>query len=263
VKRRAHYLDKGFHLCGLRFGWTFFISLIPVVGDCVDAVLNYTLVVRKARQADIPQWLLSRMMLNNAVSFGVSFIPLVGDVFLAAYKANSRNAALLEEFLRVRGEEFLRLHPSGEVDVNVKKGFGSFFKKKSTAGGSGATGEASGSGSQSKAKHATASDLEQIKPGSGLKPGEVPTINTEFLDEEEAAGSSQQVGPGALSPPVEGSAGNKSFGSFFGKGSSRGGSRKSSPTGSHTRDPELNPPYDRQSRFIENVSASSAAPSTT
>lgn len=26
VKRRAHYLDKGFNLCGLRFGWAFIIG---------------------------------------------------------------------------------------------------------------------------------------------------------------------------------------------------------------------------------------------
>jgi hypothetical protein len=26
VKRRAHYLDKGFSLCGLRFGWSFIIG---------------------------------------------------------------------------------------------------------------------------------------------------------------------------------------------------------------------------------------------
>lgn len=26
VKRRAHYLDKGFKLCGMRFGWTFIIG---------------------------------------------------------------------------------------------------------------------------------------------------------------------------------------------------------------------------------------------
>lgn len=27
VKRRAHYLDKGFNLCGMRFGWTFIIGM--------------------------------------------------------------------------------------------------------------------------------------------------------------------------------------------------------------------------------------------
>jgi hypothetical protein len=26
VNKRAHYLDKGFSICGLRFGWTFIIG---------------------------------------------------------------------------------------------------------------------------------------------------------------------------------------------------------------------------------------------
>ena len=30
VQRRAHYLDKGFHICGMRFGWTF------IIGACVS-----------------------------------------------------------------------------------------------------------------------------------------------------------------------------------------------------------------------------------
>jgi Domain of unknown function (DUF4112) len=52
VQRRAHYLDKGFSICGVRFGWTFLIGLIPMAGDVADASLNYFLVVRKARQAE-------------------------------------------------------------------------------------------------------------------------------------------------------------------------------------------------------------------
>jgi len=92
----------------MRFGWTFVIGLVPVVGDVSDALLNYTLVVKKAKQANIPDWLLRRMLLNNAISAGVGFVPLVGDVILASFKANSRNAALLEEFLRIRGEELLK-----------------------------------------------------------------------------------------------------------------------------------------------------------
>ncbi|KAH9945442.1 uncharacterized protein BXZ73DRAFT_96431 [Epithele typhae] len=100
VQRRAHYLDKGFNICGMRFGWTFIIGIIPGAGDIADASLNYFLVVRKARQAEIPSWLLRQMLLNNAVSAAVGLIPFVGDIVLATYKANSRNAALLEEFLR-------------------------------------------------------------------------------------------------------------------------------------------------------------------
>jgi hypothetical protein len=65
------------------------------------------------------------MLTNNAVSAAVGFVPLVGDVILAAFKANSRNAALLEEFLRIRGEEFLK-HEQDRVQdpATVKPGAG-------------------------------------------------------------------------------------------------------------------------------------------
>ena len=58
------------------------------------------------------------MLVNNAVSAGVGLVPIVGDIILAMYKANSRNAALLEEYLRVRGEEFLK--PEGQRKQNAK-----------------------------------------------------------------------------------------------------------------------------------------------
>lgn len=121
VKKRAHYLDKGFSICGIRFGWTFIIGIIPGAGDVADAALNYFLVVRKSRQAEIPGWLLRKMLANNAVSAGVGLVPLVGDVMLAAFKANSRNAALLEEFLRIRGEELLKADAARQEDPAVIK----------------------------------------------------------------------------------------------------------------------------------------------
>ncbi len=53
------------------------------MGDVSDAFLNYTLVVKKAKQANIPNWLLSRMLLNNVISAGVGLVPVVGDIVLA------------------------------------------------------------------------------------------------------------------------------------------------------------------------------------
>ncbi|WFC93999.1 hypothetical protein MBRA1_000626 [Malassezia brasiliensis] len=98
VRSRAHYLDKGFNLCGLRFGWTFIIGLIPVVGDLTNGLLNHKLVVKKAQQVEnIPDWLIRRMVMNNSVSLGLGFVPLVGDIALAAWKSNWRNAELLEK----------------------------------------------------------------------------------------------------------------------------------------------------------------------
>ncbi|KAJ7031665.1 hypothetical protein C8F04DRAFT_1004777 [Mycena alexandri] len=144
IQRRAHYLDKGFSLCGMRFGWTFFIGLVPGAGDVADASLNYLLVVRKARQADLPPWLVRKMLTNNAASVLMGLVPFAGDVALAAFKANSRNAALLEEFLRIRGEEFLKL--KAERDGTLKKKDGPV---------------------------APATDLEQLQPGAGKEPGEI------------------------------------------------------------------------------------------
>lgn len=149
VRKRAHYLDKGFSLCGMRFGWTFFIGLIPVAGNIADASLNYLFVVKKARQADLPGWLVTHMLVNNAVSFGVSFVPIIGDVFLAIYKANSRNAALLDEFLMIRGDTFLKMR-----EAEAKRG--------NLAGA--AKGDLS------------SADIEQVKPGSGMTPSEKDKI---------------------------------------------------------------------------------------
>ncbi|KAH6909016.1 hypothetical protein BKA70DRAFT_222651 [Coprinopsis sp. MPI-PUGE-AT-0042] len=44
-----------------------------------------------------------------------SFIPLVGDVILAVYGANSRNAALLEVYLTARGAAYLEAHPEAVI----------------------------------------------------------------------------------------------------------------------------------------------------
>jgi len=140
VQRRAHYLDKGMNIAGFRVGWTFWIGLVPFAGDVADAGLNYLLVVQKARQAEIPEWLLGRMLINNAISAGLGFVPIVGDVALATFKANSRNAALLEEFLRVRGAEFIKVSGNAAVQPGAgvlpgehvegkHRGFFSTFRK--------------------------------------------------------------------------------------------------------------------------------------
>jgi hypothetical protein len=125
VNKRAHYLDKGLSLGGFRVGWSFFVGAIPGAGDVVNAGLNYVLVIRKARQAEIPDWLVRRMLMNMAVAAGIGWVPVAGDIAIAIFKANSRNAALLEEFLRIRGEEFQKLKEERiQNEQQVKPGAG-------------------------------------------------------------------------------------------------------------------------------------------
>ncbi|GAA6061521.1 hypothetical protein JCM10212_004511 [Sporobolomyces blumeae] len=99
VRRRAHYLDKGVSLCGFRVGYTFFLGLIPGAGDIAGFLLGYFLCLRKCREADLPSTLTQRMAFNQAMGFALGIVPLIGDIAMAAFKANSRNAALLEDFL--------------------------------------------------------------------------------------------------------------------------------------------------------------------
>ncbi|WVN89801.1 uncharacterized protein L203_105031 [Cryptococcus depauperatus CBS 7841] len=119
IRRRAHYLDKGMNICGFRVGWTFFIGIVPGLGDVVDASLNYFLVVKPAKKLDLPNSLVSKMLLNNAISVGFGVVPVVGDIFLAAWKANSRNAHLVEAYLTIRGQEYLATLQSGLSPITV------------------------------------------------------------------------------------------------------------------------------------------------
>lgn len=88
---------------GFRFGWTFILGLIPMAGDIAAFLLGYFLVRRKCMQAELPASLEQRMLFNNLASLGIGFVPFIGDIGTAVYKANWRNAALLEEFLVQRG----------------------------------------------------------------------------------------------------------------------------------------------------------------
>ncbi|EGF98823.1 uncharacterized protein MELLADRAFT_73507 [Melampsora larici-populina 98AG31] len=121
VRKRAHRLDKGFSLCGFRFGWTAIIGLIPVLGDVVDASLSYFLVIRPARKCDLPMLLVERMLLNQAVSTSIGLVPFAGDILMAVWKVNSRNAALLEDFLIARGKANLEEQANGTASHPVAK----------------------------------------------------------------------------------------------------------------------------------------------
>ncbi|KAK9476203.1 hypothetical protein V1514DRAFT_198823 [Lipomyces japonicus] len=104
VKRRAWYLDMSLGwCCCVGIGWSSVIGIIPGIGDIISAYLSY-LVVRAANKIDggLPGWLYSKMMANVIIDFLFGLVPIVGDVVDILYKANSRNALLLEKYLRDR-----------------------------------------------------------------------------------------------------------------------------------------------------------------
>lgn len=99
-----------------------------------------------------------------------------GDILLAVFKANSRNALLLEEFLAIRGEEYIKL----EVEKR-KKPIATPGPSKQTAAEQGQVEEV-----------LTEKEIvEIVKPGSGLKPGEVIPSQEPAAKERTVASTSQ------------------------------------------------------------------------
>ncbi|TCD61923.1 hypothetical protein EIP91_007715 [Steccherinum ochraceum] len=134
VRKRAHYLDRGISLCGMRFGWTFIIGIIPGAGDVADAILAYTLVTRKARQADIPDSLVREMLMNNALSVAGGVVPIAGDIWVAYFRTNSRNAFALEKYLVKRGEQNLEAERRAQLAAPGEQANGTAVEKKSSSG---------------------------------------------------------------------------------------------------------------------------------
>lgn len=101
VRSRAYHLDMSlFSFCGIRFGWSSVIGLVPAIGDVLDALMALILVKKCTKIDDgLPMAILSRMLFNIMVDFAIGLVPFVGDLIDAAYKANIRNAWLLELYL--------------------------------------------------------------------------------------------------------------------------------------------------------------------
>jgi len=114
VKKRAYRLDLClFSLCGLKFGWSSVIGLIPAIGDFADMFLAL-MVFRTCCQVEPPLKASTRtkMQMNIAIDFLIGLVPFLGDLADAAFKCNTKNAVLLEDELRERGKK--RLRQSGQ-----------------------------------------------------------------------------------------------------------------------------------------------------
>ncbi len=74
--------------------------LLPGVGDLVGSIIGLYIVSIAVRRR-MPAIVIARMLLNLAIDSAVGILPVVGDAADVAFKANNRNAALLES--RVAG----------------------------------------------------------------------------------------------------------------------------------------------------------------
>jgi hypothetical protein len=93
----SHLLDDFLRIPGtqIRFGLDGIVGLIPGVGDIIGAMASW-IIILAAWLRGVPRVTLARMLANVAIETIVGTIPVLGDAFDIAWKANRKNFALLE-----------------------------------------------------------------------------------------------------------------------------------------------------------------------
>jgi len=105
----ADWLDTRFRIPGtsIRFGLDGLIGLVPGLGDLAMLAPAFYLIGRAA-SLGAPLHVLARMLVNTALDLVIGAIPVVGDIFDVAFKANRRNTALLARFLERKAAKRIR-----------------------------------------------------------------------------------------------------------------------------------------------------------
>jgi hypothetical protein len=101
LRSLTRLMDQAFGVPGTkwRFGLDALFGLVPGLGDVAGGVIAvYALHV--ARQLRAPGVIQLHMLTNIAIDASVGTIPIIGDLFDFVFKAQTRNLALLDEWLQ-------------------------------------------------------------------------------------------------------------------------------------------------------------------
>jgi hypothetical protein len=100
LRRLAWLLDSSIPIPGtnLTIGLDALIGLVPGIGDLVGVALS-SWILKEAHALGVSKAVLARMTLNVLIEGAVGAVPLLGDLFDAAFKANQRNVKLLGDWM--------------------------------------------------------------------------------------------------------------------------------------------------------------------
>ncbi len=92
----ASFMDSAIVIPGtnIRFGADALIGLVPGIGDAICAGVS-CLIVLEARRMGAPAHVIGRMVGNIALDSLAGAIPVIGDLFDVAFRANLRTMQLL------------------------------------------------------------------------------------------------------------------------------------------------------------------------
>lgn len=113
----ATVMDSAFRIPGtnVTMGVDALLGLVPVIGDAISAVISSYLIF-EAKQLGASKLTLARMSGNVAIDTVIGAVPFFGDVFDVAYKANTKNIALLKKHVDKHG-----LRNQGTIEVAYKE----------------------------------------------------------------------------------------------------------------------------------------------
>ncbi len=102
LRRISQLLDNALPLpgTGYRIGIDPILGLLPGGGDTLGGVLSAYIVIEAARMG-LPRKVIWQMVGNIVFDGIVGLVPILGDLFDIAWKANVRNIALLEKHLHL------------------------------------------------------------------------------------------------------------------------------------------------------------------
>jgi hypothetical protein len=92
----SHLLDDWFRIPGtsIRFGLDGIVGFIPGIGDAIGGIASCIIIVA-AWMRGVAYVTLARMLANWGIEVLLGAVPILGNLFDIAWKANRRNYALL------------------------------------------------------------------------------------------------------------------------------------------------------------------------
>jgi len=103
----SRLLDIAFTVPGtnIRFGAEAIMRLAPGIGDAAASALS-CLILYEAHRLGVPRRVMIRLAGNVAIEAAAGAVPVIGDLFDVAFRANRRNVRILREYfgLEIVGE---------------------------------------------------------------------------------------------------------------------------------------------------------------
>ncbi len=95
----SRLFDVAFLIPGtnVRFGIEALLRLVPGIGDVAASALSCYLLY-EAHRLGVPPRIFLRMLINVAIEGLVGTVPLAGDAFDVAFRANRRNVRILRDY---------------------------------------------------------------------------------------------------------------------------------------------------------------------